>query len=123
MPRLYEVRTLGELSTSLDEDRRDLALIEVGPGDLTEVLQLLVRRRPQLEFVALLNHSDDQSPAIADLLWEMGAREVVESPRRLGGLLCLQNRLLSACGERTGGVGERQSFADWAWSTVPWQEP
>jgi hypothetical protein len=123
MPRLYEVRTLGQLSTDLDEQGRDLTLIEVGPGNLTEVLQLLVRRGSRLsQFVALLNDPADQSPPIADLLWEMGALEVVESPRQLVGLLALQNRLRAARRPIGGGVDERRSFADWAWSTLPWQD-
>ena len=124
MPRLYEVRTLRELSTLPDEHGRDLALIEVGPGNLTEVLQLLVRCRSQLsQFVALLGNPADQAQPIAELLWEVGALEVVESPRQLGGLIALQNRLAAARGPSVGGVDERQSFADWAWSTLPWQDP
>jgi hypothetical protein len=123
MPRLHEVRTVGELAKQLDENGRDLVLIEVGVGNLTEVLQLLVRRRSQFsQFVALLDSPSDQSQPIAELLWEAGALEVVESPRQLAGLLALQNRLAAARRHRGNGVDERQSFADWAWSTLPWQD-
>jgi hypothetical protein len=123
LPRLYEVRTLGELATQLDEDRLDLVLIEVGTGSLTETLQLLVRRRPQIsKFVALLDSAAYQSQALAELLWEVGALEVVESPRQLAGLLALQNRLAAARSPLGNRVDERQSFADWAWSTLPWQD-
>src|SRR6476660_803572 len=54
-PRLYEVRSLGELSSHLDEHECDLTLIEVGRRNLTDFVQLLARRRPQFgQFVALL---------------------------------------------------------------------
>ena len=136
MPRLHEVRTVEGLSTQLDAPGRHLALIEVGRNNLAEVLQLLVRRGPRLaQFVALLEDASDQSrsPAVidgepsvkpvADLLWEMGAAEVVESPRQLGGLLALHDRLAAALSSNIDGVAERQSFVDWAWSTLPWQDP
>jgi hypothetical protein len=123
MPRLYEVRTLGELATHLDEHGSGLTLIEVGTENLREVLQLLVRRRWQFcQFVALLENVAHQSQPIADLLWEVGVLEVVESPRQLVGLLALQNRLATVRRPIGGGVDERQSFADWAWSTLPWQD-
>lgn len=123
MPRLYEVRTLGELATHLDEHGQDLALIEVGTGNLTEMLQLLVRRRSQFcQFVALLENAVHQSQPIADLLWEVGVLEVVESPRQLAGLLALQNRLATARRRIGGDVDERESFAEWAWATLPWQD-
>ena len=133
-PRLYEVRSLGELSPHLDEHDCDLTLIEVGRTNLTDVLQLLVRRRPQrCQFVALLEDtvphrypvvtapgkSDTQE--FADLLWEVGAAEIVKSPRQLRGLLELHSRLAAARGPVTVGVSVGQSLADWAWSIVPWQ--
>jgi len=135
VPRLYEVRTLGELSAHLDENGHDLALIEVGRENLTEVLQLLVRRGSQLaQFVALLEEpAPQQSPAavihgepgthpVADLLWEVGAADIVESPRQLRGLLALHSRLVAGRGPFMRGFAERQSFATWAWSTLPWQD-
>jgi hypothetical protein len=134
-PRLYEVRSLGELSVRLDEHESDLTLIEVGRKNLTDVLQLLMRRGPQLgQFVALFEdtvphrHSvittpgEPDSQEIADLLWEVGAAEVVKSSRQLCGLLGLHSRLAAARGPVTVGVGIGQSLADWAWSTLPWQD-
>lgn len=128
IPRLYEVRTLGELSMHLDEHGCDLMLVQVGHGNLSEMLQLLTRREPRIsQFVALLEIAVDEpnSPgrqSVADLLWEMGAADVVDSPRQLRGLLGLRNRLAAARGPITSGLAERQSFADWAWSTLPWQD-
>jgi len=53
----------------------------------------------------------------------VGAAEVVESPRQLCGLLALHNRLTAARGPIFSGLADRQSFAEWAWSTLPWQDP
>jgi hypothetical protein len=134
-PRLYEVRSLGELSSHMDETECDLTLIEVGRKNLTDVLQLLARRGPQLgQFVALLEDAvpnrrlvaatpdEPDTRAVAGLLWEVGAAEVVESPRCLRGLLSLHSRLAAARVPVTDGVGVGQSFGDWAWSTLPWQD-
>ena len=134
-PRLFEVRTLGELSTHLEEHRHDLALVEVGRENLIGVVQQLMHRSRRLaQFVALLEDRIDQGHSAAaitrepgtqpvvDLLWEAGVAEVVESPRQLGGLLALHNRLTAARGSIFNGPAGRQSFADWAWSTLPWQD-
>jgi hypothetical protein len=135
-PRLHEVRTAGELTKHLREHESDFALIEVGPANLTEVLQLLARRGPQaVPFVALLEETADQRrhaasaipseprmQAVADLLWEMGAVEVVASPRQLRGLLALHHRLATARGPVATGFSDRQSVADRAWSSLPWQD-
>ena len=135
-PRLYEVRTFEELSTHLDENRCDLTLVEVSRENLTEVVQLLMRRGTRLaEFVALLKgvaplrqaaapiHGEPVTQPIADLLWETGATDVVESPRQVRGLLALHDRLAAVRSPILGSFAERQSFSDWAWSTLPWQEP
>jgi hypothetical protein len=134
-PRLYEVRSLAELSPHLDEHECDLTLIEVGRKNVSDVLQLLVRRGSQPgQFVALLEDAvpnrrpvaatpgEPGTQEFADLLWEVGAAEVVESPRQLHGLLGLHSRLATARGPVTVGVGIDQSLADWAWSTLPWQD-
>src|SRR4051794_30020255 len=90
-PRLYEVRTIVDLLTHLGESRPNLVLIEVGRENLTEVLQLLVRRGPRhFRFAALLQDAQKEASlptakmdesvghSLADLLWELGALEVVE---------------------------------------------
>jgi hypothetical protein len=124
-PRLYEVRTLEELSARLDEHECDLTLIEVGEGNLAEVLKLLVRHgRTPGRFAALLASSADHNgrQRMVDLLWEADVAEVVESPRQLQGLLALHNRLPVARGPINFSVDASQSFADWARSTLPWQD-
>jgi hypothetical protein len=130
-PRLYEVRTLGELSVRLDEHPFALALIEVGQENLTEVLQFFLRRgRSSAQFVALLDPERNSTATpgrepsiqpIADLLWEIGAADVVESPRRLHRLVALHNRITAPCRFNSGLVA-RESFTDWAWSKLPWQD-
>lgn len=133
--RLYEVRTLAELSTHVEEHGSELALVEVGRENLADVLQLLMRRGPQLgQFVALLEETGPSPQAapgtsgesglqpVADLLWELGALEVVESPRQLRGLLAVHDRISATRAPTMCGLAESQSFADWAWSTLPWQD-
>src|SRR4051794_37617647 len=85
-PRVYEARTLGELSAHLDEHDCDLALVEVGRHNLTDVLQLSAHRGPHApRLVALLGDvgpqrhaataitGDPSTQVVADLLWEAGA--------------------------------------------------
>lgn len=134
-PRLYEARTVGELSTHLDEAGCDLALVEVGQQNLSEVLQLMAHRgshSPRL--VALLDNvvphghtgtaisGEPSTQAVADLLWEAGAVEIIATPRQTCGLLALHNRLVVARGSIPVDSVESRSFAEWAWSTLPWQD-
>ncbi len=134
-PRLSEVRTLAELSTYMGEHGNRLVLIEVRRGNITDVIDFVGRRGSQLvHFVALVDGAlcqRDQTTAkpreltlqrVVDLLWETGAVEVVESPRHLHGLLALPSRLATTAISNVHGLAERQSFADWAWSTLPWQD-
>jgi hypothetical protein len=129
-PRLYEVRTIAELSTQSDEHGCNLALVEVGRQNLTEVLTILAHHGPLTsQFVALLGvdaadtiKGHPSTQAVADLLWEAGAVEIVESPRQMCRLLALHNRLAIAHGSIISDFVQAQSFAAWAWATLPWQE-
>lgn len=124
-PRLYEMRTLGELSQACHDNAYDLALIEVRRGSLTDVLQLVIRHGVgTAPFVALLDESGDEPDRqlIADLLWEAGAADVIASPRQLEGLLALHRQMAAVCRLINDGLAETQSFTDWAWSTLPWQD-
>jgi hypothetical protein len=136
VPRLLEVRTLTELSAQLSEHGCDLALVEVGRQNLSELLDLMTHRGPgDAEIVGLLEEVDPPRRAalattgdpgtqrIADLLWEAGVVEIVESPRHVGRLAALHSRLAVAHGSIVSDFVEPQSFAEWAWSTLPWQEP
>ena len=133
-PRLSEPRTLGELKDRLTDSACQLVLIEFRPDNLGEALQFVARTIPQqLRFVALLaidldhlpadNSSTDRSTSsLADLLWEIGAIEVIESPRQASRLIPLHSCLTAACSKETGVVTERPGLADWAWSCIPWQD-
>src|SRR4051812_38171339 len=89
-PRLNEARTLAELSTQLDEHGCDLALVEVGRHNLSELLPLLAHRGPHAsQVVSLLGDDGPQrhaaaaitgersTQAVTNLLWEAGAVEIV----------------------------------------------
>jgi hypothetical protein len=125
-PCLNETRTPGELSEHCADSTCDLSLIEVGRANLTDVLRLLLRRgrRPDL-FVALLDEPEDAAARrlLADLLWEAGAADVIASPRQMGGLLALHRQIAARHRPIPFGSADGKTFADWAWSTLPWQEP
>jgi hypothetical protein len=134
-PQLKEVRSLNELTESLDEKSNVLGLIEVQLTNLADVLNLLsgaANRRPG-RFVALLDYSLRQSGGadappqviqvqrIVDVLWEAGVAEVVESPRHWSGLMALANRIENAAGPIPGSIGG-QPIETWARSFLPWQD-
>jgi hypothetical protein len=120
-PRLIEVRSLTELADLSREREADLALIEVGTANVTQVLDFAVRLNAQgTPFVALLKDTAERV-RLADLLWEIGAVEVVSSPRDLRGLLELYTRLAAHSPVRPDKDFDQQAFTDWAWSLLPWQ--
>jgi hypothetical protein len=120
-PRLVEVRNLTELANQSNDRRADLVLIEVSVANVAQGLEFARRCKPlDTPFVALLS---DPSlwVSLTDLLWEAGAAEVVSSPRELRGLLRLHDRA-TACPRQAATTSfEQASFADWAWSMLPWQ--
>ncbi|HEX5471639.1 MAG TPA: hypothetical protein VFW73_07115 [Lacipirellulaceae bacterium] len=134
-PPLYEVRSLAELTARLDEHRDSLGLIEVRQANFAEVLELLVQSvtgRPSW-FVALLDDSLWQGDVtdsarighkqeVADMLWEAGVVDVVDSPRRLKGLLELPGRVAAARRPMVRPSANSQTFSEWAWSLLPWQD-
>ncbi len=126
-PRLHEVRSLAELMADLREPGNGLGLVEVDRANLAEVLELLGDRRHHFScrLVALLDQTMAETAGkaqIIDALWQAGAAEVVESPRRLLGLLQLHNRLADEDGKVFSRPAVGQSLADWAWSKLPWQD-
>lgn len=137
-PRVVEVRTIDELNSQLDAKSPALALVVVCESNLTAVLRLLLgcERSRQLVAVALdpslyrpvesatagRNGSEDSGRELRDLLWEAGAAEVVESPRNVGGLTALYDRL-SVIGKPASARGAAsQRLVEWATSLLPWQE-
>jgi hypothetical protein len=134
-PRLYELRSLVDLAAPMQEHLDSVWLVEVRQANLAEVLELLAHGasvRP-CWCAALLDDSlwqEDQvvsassgrKQEIIDVFWEAGMVEVVESPRQLSGLLALHERLAAACCPTIARPAESQAVADWAWSSLPWQD-
>jgi hypothetical protein len=117
------LRDLAEIATLPRERETDLVLIEVGAANLTQVLDLAARLNSErVPFVALLKDAVERS-RLRDLLWEAGAVEVVSSPRDSRGLLELCARSATHSPEGPDNRFDQQSFADWAWSLLPWQGP
>ncbi len=136
VPRIFEVRQLGELATRLDARPSDMALVEVQRAHVFEVLEWLAEagrlyRRARL--VALVDRGvwesldtdsaagrRDRQPMI-DVLREAGAAEVVTSPRQLQGILELGRRHASLRAAGFDGPSARMSIAEWVWASLPWQ--
>lgn len=136
LPRLHEVRSLGELTARLDARPSSLGLIEVHYGNLGAALAWLaeaVRRCPQARFVALLDHSlvhfqetmassrHDDRHNVRDALLEAGAADVAHSPRHLQGVLALGRRQAAFQSGHHVAPTEEESFEAWAWASLPWQ--
>lgn len=120
--RLIEVRSLAELKSQSDERSIDLTLIEVGQSNLAGVMEFLVNCQSHMgRFVALLDERREQASQMADVLWEAGAVDVFQSPRHLHRLFAISERF-SASPPPLDKALLGDAFADWAWSTLPWQD-
>jgi hypothetical protein len=135
-PRIYEVRSLDELSERLENRPLSLTFLEVRLSNFGKLLSWLAdhsRRFPRERFVALVDqslriaaspeteHPTNDALDVFGALLEAGAAEVADSPRRLRHVFALA---------KTHGAMERrasrqpdpgQSITDWAWSQLPWQ--
>lgn len=128
VPRLYEVRQLGEMTERLDTRPDAIALVEVQPTSLGDVLDWLTRSRRELRqahFAALLDRSAALHPrdrkSVIDVLREAGAAEVITSPRQLAAVLALGQRHAALRAVESGRLMPGMSMAEWAWSSLPWQ--
>jgi hypothetical protein len=136
VPRVFEVRQLGELATRLDTRPDDMALVEVQRANLFDVLEWLAEvgrlyRRARL--IALVDRgvweSLETDPAtgrrerqqVVDALRAAGATEVITSPRQLQGILALGRRHASLRAAGLDGPPAQMSIAEWAWASLPWQ--
>jgi hypothetical protein len=115
-PDIRETRTLADFKAAYSERPATLGLVEVRIESFATVLDLLssesTRRTP---IVALLHQ-----PLPADALREAGALAVIDSPRRITSVLELANQI-STTQSHTHGK-ESVPIADWAWSSLPWQD-
>jgi hypothetical protein len=121
-PGMREVRSLAELKLQLNEHAGAFSLIEIGQLNLASVLELVAHREPAIgRFAALLSDTSDRMQTIADVAWEAGAIDVIESPRHV-------HRLVAICGQLSATrpyieqPASDRAFAEWALSTLPWQD-
>src|SRR3954447_21188909 len=132
-PRFFETRTLHELRTELKVRRANVTLVEVRRDNLPQVFELFSSEpcSGASHLVALMDcslwHTDeselsfrDRKQQIVDALREAGALEVVESPRRLHGLVQLAERL-SSRGVLSPELNN-PPIGGWARSIIPWQD-
>ena len=132
-PRIFEVRTLLELSAALNEHVAAIAFVEVRSDNLGQALELLTNGRwPRTRFVALFDQSvggpeRENRPraawqTIADALWEAGAAEVIASPRQLHSALKLAELHSATCAKRAVSTPDLAAIAARAWASLPWQD-
>jgi hypothetical protein len=133
-PRFYETRTLDELRTELKRPGANVALVEVRRDNLPQVFDLFSSQpwSCATHLIALMDyslwHTGESSVSslrhrkqqFIDALREAGALDVVESPRRLHGLLQLGERLASQ--HVLSPEMNNSSTGTWARSIIPWQD-
>jgi hypothetical protein len=134
-PRLFGVRTFGELADRLGARPDSLAIIEAHGANLGEVLLWLAdasRRYPAARFAVFAD--DSLTPAhggnayrkelsrqlVIDALREAGANEIVESTLRLQGLIAFCRRQIVRRAIRPKPVDDRSLVAQ-TWDSLPWQ--
>jgi hypothetical protein len=133
--RVYEVRSLAELTSRLQERPAAVALVETHAANLTRVLHWLSDARDRhadARFIALLDSSlvtgeraPERGPVecneVTDALLEAGAAEVAESPRYLQNALALA-RQHWAPSHDVPPFSTPQPLVEWARSLLPWQD-
>jgi hypothetical protein len=123
--QLREVRSLEELTRTLEERRCALAFIEVRRANIGEALKWMADADlayPGARCLALLDNEELDCAAqerIMDALRAAGAVEIAHSPRHLQPLLAIARRHAASQLSTPTDVG--QPFAEWAWSLLPWQ--
>ncbi len=126
MSPVYEVRSLNELAERLVDRPNSLGLIEVRSANLAEVLAWLTEvgpATPTARFAALADCAEPNrgfQSDVTDALRTAGAVEIVDSPRHLHRLLPLGHRHVAEVARRPDRFPGEQSFADWAWASLPW---
>ncbi len=135
-PRIYEVRSLEGLNERLAAKPDSLALVELHPGNISQVLSWSVKLATlhrQARFIGLVDRSlqspDDrygtssstQHSRLVEVLLEAGAVEIVSSPRQLPRILSTAFKHAEIWETRRRTTGLHQTITDWAWSLLPWQ--
>jgi hypothetical protein len=127
MNRVFEVRSSQELAAQLAKRPCDIVCLEVRRTRLAETLAWLAENvpvYPKARFVALIDGNYVEAGAAADVsaaLLAAGAIAVADSPRRLQCLLGVGQRHEAAQAIESQRLSENQTFAERAWSRLPWQ--
>jgi hypothetical protein len=141
---LYEVRSIAELDVRLESHPNTLVLIETTRNNIDATLFWLAATTSQPQHplaLALLDYGIADNPAspfvdqvarngpsdgseiIAAALREAGATDVIHSPRQIRRVLELgQQHTAERNIDLPGRPLATQSFEDWAWSQLPWQD-
>ena len=129
-PRLFEVRTLADLTARLDERPRGIVLVEVHRENFADLLGWFAeadRAYPEVCLVALVDRALFPSPAtppsrrrlesrqVGEALREAGADEVETSPRQLHALLALDRQYATIAATHSSSPPDDVSVAAWAW--------
>jgi len=120
--RIKEVRSLAELSGAANELPSALILIEVQPESFGAPLNWFAQGWQRgARGVALFDAQPLAEQACAALL-EAGALAVIDSPRRIEGVLELERRVAVSRRARASNPGGEESIAERAWAALPWQD-
>jgi hypothetical protein len=122
-PRILEVRNLAEFDAAMHNQKAPLGFVEVRPDNLGAVLELLTNSSLQnVRYVVLLDDALTGHPLVADVLWEAGAAEVIDSPRRMHPALKFAERTAAVQTTLSAHTNELESIAERAWAALPWQD-
>ncbi len=128
-PRLREVRSLSEAESLLEKRPDCFLLIEVHRDNLSAVLKFLSEAEDRCVHACIAALIDPtiasnlaERQIITDVLLEAGAGLVMDTPRRLGGILRLSQRHTAKVTETAGAFHRNASVVEHAWLSLPWQE-
>jgi hypothetical protein len=122
-PRILEVRSLAELDAAMNKRSARLGFVEVRPDNLGAVLEILTNGPHQnVRYVALLDDALAGHQLVADVLWEAGAAEVIDSPRRMRPVLKFAELTAAVHTILPARTNELESIAERAWAALPWQD-
>jgi len=117
--RIQELRTLLELHAAMPDAKSAIVLLEVRINSFPAALSLFLEAwRRNNRMVALLGEGLEPEQATEALL-EAGALAVISSPRHIGSVIELANRVARAS---QAVVDQDNSIAHRAWAALPWQD-
>ena len=122
-PHILEVRNSAELDEAMNNRSASLGFVEVCPDNLGAVLEMLTNSPHQnVRYVALLDDALTGHQLVADVLWEAGAAEVIDSPRRMRPALKLAELTAARHAKLPTRTSKLESIAERAWAALPWQD-